>query len=114
MKSNLLSGGEFLLADTACMDIFSPEEFTTEQKQIAETTDEFMKKEVLPNMDRIEDKDFDFIVEKMRQCADLGLFLAEVPEEYGGLELEKTTNMLMIERSPRRPHSAWRSAAIPA
>ncbi len=98
MKSDLLSGGEFLLADTACMDIFSPEEFTTEQKQIAETTDEFMKKEVLPNMDRIEDKDFDFIVEKMRQCADLGLFLAEVPEEYGGLELEKTTNMLMIEK----------------
>lgn len=98
MKSNLLSGGEFLLADTACMDIFSPEEFTTEQKQIAETTDEFMKKEVFPNIDRIEDKDFDFIVEKMRQCADLGLFLAEVPEEYGGLELEKTTNMLMIEK----------------
>jgi alkylation response protein AidB-like acyl-CoA dehydrogenase len=98
MKSGLLNGGEFLLADTAGMDIFSPEEFTTEQKQIAETTDEFMKKEVVPYIDRIEDKDFDFIVEKMRQCADLGLFLAEVPEEYGGLELEKTTNMLMIEK----------------
>jgi alkylation response protein AidB-like acyl-CoA dehydrogenase len=98
MNSTLLSGGEFLLADTAGMDIFSPEEFTTEQKQIAETTDEFMKKEVFPNIDRIEDKDFDFIVEKLRQCADLGLFLTEVPEEYGGLELEKTTNMLMIEK----------------
>lgn len=98
MNSTLLSGGEFLLADTAGMDIFSPEEFTTEQKQIAETTDEFMKKEVFPNIDRIEDKDFDFIVEKLRQCADFGLFLAEIPEEYGGLELEKTTNMLMIEK----------------
>jgi len=98
MNSKLLNGGEFLLADTAGMTTFSPEEFTTEQKQIAETTDEFMKKEIVPNIDRIEDKDFDFIVEKLRQCADLGLFLAEVPEEYGGLELEKTTNMLMIEK----------------
>ncbi|TWJ13662.1 acyl-CoA dehydrogenase family protein [Geobacter argillaceus] len=98
MNSSLLNGGEFLLADSAGMEIFSPEEFTAEQKQIAETTEEFMKKEVFPNIDRIEDKDFDFVVEKMRQCADLGLFLAEVPEEYGGLELEKTTNMLMIEK----------------
>ncbi len=98
MNSSLLNGGEFLLADSAGMKIFSPEEFTAEQKQIAETTEEFMKKEVFPHIDRIEDKDFDFVVEKMRQCADLGLFLAEVPEEYGGLELEKTTNMLMIEK----------------
>ncbi len=98
MKSNLLNGGEFLLADAAGMEIFAPEEFTVEQKQIAETTEEFMKKEIFPNIDRIEDKDFAFIVEKMRQCAELGLFLAEVPEEYGGLELEKTTNMLMIEK----------------
>jgi len=98
MKSSLLNGGEFLLADSASMTIFAPEEFTSEQKQIAETTEEFMKKEVFPNIDRIEEKDFPFIVEKLRQCADLGLFLAEVPEEYGGLELEKTTNMLMIEK----------------
>lgn len=98
MKNNLLNGGEFLLADTAGMEIFAPEEFTVEQKQIAETTEEFMKKEIIPNIERIENKDFAFIVEKMKQCADLGLFLAEVPEDYGGLELEKTTNMLMIEK----------------
>ena len=98
MKNKLLDGGEFLLIDSAGMEIFAPEEFTSEQKQIADTTDEFMKKEVFPNIDRIEDKDFAFVVEKMRQCAELGLFLAEVPEEYDGLELEKTTNMLMIEK----------------
>ncbi|MEI6824599.1 MAG: acyl-CoA dehydrogenase family protein [Desulfuromonadales bacterium] len=98
MNNRLLNGGEFILADSAGMDIFIPEDFTSEQKQIAETTEEFMKKEVFPNIERIEDKDFAFILEKLRQCADLGLFLAEVPEEYGGLELEKTTNMLMIEK----------------
>ena len=98
MNGKLLNGGEYLLVDSAGMEIFTPEEFTSEQKQIAETTEEFMKKEIFPNIERIEDKDFDFLVEKMRQCADLGLFLAEVPEEYGGLELEKTTNMLLIEK----------------
>lgn len=98
MDSRLLNGGEFLLTDIAEMKIFVPEDFTSEQKQIGETTEEFMKNEIFPNIERIEEKDFAFIVEKLRQCADLGLFLAEVPEEYGGLELEKTTNMLMIEK----------------
>ncbi len=98
MNNSLLNGGEFLLTDTAGMGIFAPEDFTSEQKQIGDTTEEFMKNEIFPNIERIEEKDFAFIVEKMKQCADLGLFLAEVPEEYGGLELEKTTNMLMIEK----------------
>jgi len=99
MDASLARGGEFLLTGrNAGTRIFSPEDFNTEQRQIAETTEEFMKSEILPNVERIENKDFDFIMEKLRQCADLGLFLAEVPEEYGGLELEKTTNMLMIEK----------------
>ena len=97
MNNTLPKGLEFLLRTPASAP-FVPEDFSTEQKQIAETTEEFMKNEVIPNVERIENKDFDFVVEKMRQCADLGLFLAEVPEEYGGLELEKTTNMLMIEK----------------
>ncbi len=97
MNGTLPNGLEFLLSPAVAAP-FVPEDFTTEQKQIAETTEEFMKNEILPNVERIENKDFDFIVEKMRQCAELGLFLAEVPEEYGGLELEKTTNMLMIEK----------------
>ncbi|MDD2734449.1 MAG: acyl-CoA dehydrogenase family protein [Desulfuromonadaceae bacterium] len=98
MNNRLLNGGEFFLTDTADMEIFVPEDFTSEQKQIGETTEEFMKSEIFPNIERIEEKDFAFIVEKLKQCADLGLFLAEVPEAYGGLELEKTTNMLMIEK----------------
>ena len=98
MNLNLPNGMEFLLHGPAGGAIFSPEDFNSEQRQIGETTEEFMKNEILPNIERIENKDFDFIVEKMQQCAELGLFLAEVPEAHGGLELEKTTNMLMIEK----------------
>jgi alkylation response protein AidB-like acyl-CoA dehydrogenase len=103
MDASLLNGGEFLLRDAAEMGLFTPEDFTAEQKQIAETTEEFMKKEVLPNVDRFEEKDFAFMVEKLRHCGELGLFLGEVPEEHGGLELEKTTNMLMIEKVAPAP-----------
>src|SRR6266704_5782949 len=99
MNTSPTLGGEFLLTNkNSGTNIFVPEDFTSEQRQIGETTEEFMKNEIYPNIERIENKDFDFLVEKLKQCADLGLFLAEVPEEYGGLELEKTTNMLMIEK----------------
>lgn len=98
MTGQLPKGGEFLLSDSRDTVSFSPEDFSSEQRQIGETTEEFMKKEIIPNVERIEKQDFDFIVAKMRQAADLGLFLAEIPEVYGGLELEKTTNMLMIEK----------------
>jgi len=98
MQTTLPRGMEFLLNGPAGGEVFIPEEFNTEQRQIAETTEEFMKNEICPHIERIENKDFEFITEKLRQSAELGLMLSEVPEEYGGLELEKTTNMLMIEK----------------
>ena len=98
MNDNLAKGGEFLLTEAAGTDIFIPEEFSSEQRQIAETTELFVKNEILPNLDRIEGQDFAFVVEKMRQCAELGLFLVDVPEEYGGLELDKATSMLLVEK----------------
>jgi alkylation response protein AidB-like acyl-CoA dehydrogenase len=98
MKEKLAMGGEFLLTDAVNYQIFSPEDFSSEQRQIAETTEEFMRKEVLPDLDRIESQDFDLVVEKMRACADLGLFLVDIPEAFGGLELDKATSMLLAEK----------------
>jgi len=98
MNDDLRAGGGFLLDDAAATSIFVPEDFSSEQRQIAETTEDFVKKEILPNLERIEEQDFAFVVDRMRQCAELGLFLTEVPEAYGGLELDKATNMLLIEK----------------
>lgn len=98
LNGKLPAGGEFLLDDTAATSIFVPEDFSSEQRQIAATTEDFVRKEILPNLERIEAQDFDLVVAKMRQCADLGLFLPEIPEAYGGLELDKATNMLLIEK----------------
>ena len=98
MTQEPAKGGEFLLTDAVGKRTFSPEDFSDEQRQFAETTEEFIKKEVLPYLDRIEAQDFALIVDKLRQCADLGLFLVDVPEEYGGLELDKVTSMLLAEK----------------
>jgi alkylation response protein AidB-like acyl-CoA dehydrogenase len=98
MSDQLPKGGEFLLTDALASASFSPEDFSSEQRQIAETTEDFVRKEILPEMDRMEGQDFALVVEKMRRCADLGLFLVDIPEEFGGLELDKATSMLLAEK----------------
>jgi alkylation response protein AidB-like acyl-CoA dehydrogenase len=98
MQGNLVQGSEFLFGETASKDIFSPEDFSSEQRQIAGTTEEFVRREILPHLERIENQDFGLVVEKMRQCAELGLFLADIPEEFGGLDLDKATSMLLAEK----------------
>ncbi len=98
MEDKLAQGGEFLLTGTAMKSFFSPEDFSVEQRQFADTTDEFIKKEVLPDLDRMEQQDFELVVAKLRRCAELGLFLVDVPEDFGGMELDKVTSMLLAEK----------------
>ncbi len=98
MKDNLARGGDFLLTEASGKGAFSPEDFSGEQRQFAETTEEFIRKEVLPDIDRMEQQDFDLVLSKLRRCADLGLFLVDVPEQYGGMELDKVTSMLLAEK----------------
>jgi alkylation response protein AidB-like acyl-CoA dehydrogenase len=96
--NNLLKGGEFLLTEAVGADLFTPEDFTTEQRQIAETTEAFVNNEIFPDLERMEEQDFPLVIEKMCRCAELGLFLVDIPEEYGGLELDKATSMLVAEK----------------
>lgn len=98
MSKQLKKGGEFLVAETDCSEIFTPEDFSDEQKQIAETTWNFVENEILPIADEIEDGRFDLVVEGMKKCGELGLLMIDGPEEYGGLELDKATSMLAAEK----------------
>ncbi len=93
----LLKGAESLLGATG-EEVFTPEDFSDEQKQIGETTEQFVVKEVLPHLDEIEQQKFELNVELMRKCGELGLLMLDAPKEYGGLELDKVTNMLMTEK----------------
>jgi len=98
MAEKLLKGGEFLIAETPCEDVFTPEDFSDEHKQIAETTAQFVENEILPNVEEIDKQNFDLVVEGMTKAGELGLLMMDSPEEYGGLELDKVSGMLVGEK----------------
>jgi len=90
-------GGSFLVRETAAADLFTPEAFTHDQRMIAKTAREFMDKEVLPHHKRLEGKDLPLLVELLRKAGALGLMMADVPEAYGGLGLDKASSALIAE-----------------
>lgn len=97
MAKEVIKGGGFLLQETAPANVYSPEDFSDEQKLIAQTTDEFVEKEIIPNFDRIETKDYEIQRELIKKGADLGLINAAIPEAYGGLDLDHVSQMLIYE-----------------
>jgi alkylation response protein AidB-like acyl-CoA dehydrogenase len=92
------SGGSFLIEDLLPEDVFTPEDFSAEQKQIAEMTANFAEEKILPRVPEIEAKKFEVSRELMREAGELGLLGVDVPEEYGGLELDKVTSALIADK----------------
>ena len=92
-----IPGGSFLITDPTAADCFSPEDFTDEHKQIAETTANFATNEIMPVSDQIEAKDFSVTRRLLKEAADLGLTAIDIPEEYGGLEMDKVTSAVVAE-----------------
>ncbi len=94
-------GGGWLLEAPEPASVFSPDRFTEEHRLIAQTADEFMDTEVLPFIDRLEQKDWAFAREMLRKCASLGLLGADTPESYGGVHLDKVSSLILSERLAR-------------
>jgi alkylation response protein AidB-like acyl-CoA dehydrogenase len=91
------SGGSFLIEDLRPEDIFTLEDLSSEQKQIAEMTANFAEDKILPQVAEIEAKKLEVSVKLMREAGELGLLGVDVPEEYGGLELDKVTSALIAD-----------------
>ena len=98
MADTLLKGGEYLIADSRPEDVFTPEDFSDEQRQFGDTTEQFVTNELVPRIEEIDNQNFDIVVEGMRKCGELGLLMMDAPEEYGGLDLDKASSMLVAER----------------
>ena len=92
-----VSGGSFLIEDLAPEDIFTLEDLTAEQKQIAEMTGDFAEEKILPQVQAIEAKQFDVSRQLMAQLGELGLLGVDVPEAYGGLDMDKVTSALVAQ-----------------
>ncbi|MCF2519904.1 acyl-CoA dehydrogenase family protein [Dyadobacter sp. CY351] len=93
-----IKGGEFLIKETLSSQIFIPEEFTEEQRMIADTCREFLGKEIWPILDEIDHaKSPELISGLMDKAGELGLLGTAVPEEYGGFGMNFNTSMLVAE-----------------
>ncbi|WP_042353917.1 acyl-CoA dehydrogenase family protein [Bacillus rubiinfantis] len=94
----LVKGGSFLIEDVPFEQVLTPEDFTEEHLMIAKTAEDFVEKEVLPQLEYLENHEFDRTVKLLKQAGDLGLLAADVPEEYEGLGLDKITSSLLTEK----------------
>lgn len=97
----MIKGGSFLIEEGDASRVYTPEDYTSEQKMIAKTTDEFVENEVLPQVEYLEKHEFERSVKLLKQAGELGLLGADVPEEYGGLGLDKITSALIAEKMSR-------------
>ncbi len=96
-KSKILGGG-FLLEERQTSEVFTPEDFTEQHQMIGQTTEEFAVKEILPQAEKIEHKDFSISRDLLKKAGELGLSGVEIPEAYGGLEMDKVTAAVIADR----------------
>jgi alkylation response protein AidB-like acyl-CoA dehydrogenase len=92
-----IKGGSFLIEERQPHEIFTPEDFTDDHRQIAKTAVEFTTNEVVPAASEIESKNFAVTRALLRKAGELGLMGVDVPEAYGGLEMDKVTSAVVAE-----------------
>jgi butyryl-CoA dehydrogenase len=92
-----ISGGSFLLEERQTADVFTPEDFSEQHRMIGQTTEEFATNEILPQAEKIEHKDFSISRDLLKKAGDLGLSGVEIPEAYGGLEMDKVTAAIIAD-----------------
>jgi len=100
-EKQVIKGGAFLIEERTPEEVFTPEDFTEEQRMIAETTREFIDGEVRPRIPELEKHDWTLARELIHKSAELGLVGAVIPEEYGGLGLDQTSGTLVAENLGR-------------
>jgi alkylation response protein AidB-like acyl-CoA dehydrogenase len=97
-----ISGGAFLISDATPADCFFPEDFTEEHTQILQTAADFATNEVMPASEAIEAKDFAVTRRLMKEAGELGLLSVDIPEEYGGMEMDKVSSAIVAENMGRQ------------
>ena len=96
-----LRGGEWLLHASDSAGVFTPEQLSEEHRLIAQTVADFVDNEVLPVLDRLEQKDWALARDLVQRAGALGLLGVDAPEAYGGVQLDKITSMVVSEGMAR-------------
>ena len=98
MPMSKIAGGSFLIEERKPEEVFTPEDFTEQHQLIAQTTEEFATKEIVPNIEKLEHKEFAINRELLKKAGELGLSGVDVPEQYGGMQLDKVTSAIIADR----------------
>ncbi|WP_209125014.1 acyl-CoA dehydrogenase family protein [Alkalihalobacillus sp. BA299] len=101
VKNEIVKGGNFLLDSISAEKVFTPEDFSEEHIMIGKTTEEFVVNDVVPQLEEIENHNFDISRRLLTKAGELGLLGADVPEEYGGLGLDKISSSVITEKFSR-------------
>ncbi|MBC7606387.1 MAG: acyl-CoA dehydrogenase family protein [Burkholderiales bacterium] len=94
---NVTRGGQFLVKETKCENVFTPEDFSEEQLMMRDSVTEFVDKEIWPNKDRFEKKDYAFTEACMKKAGELGFLSVAVPETYGGMGMGFVNTVLVCD-----------------
>jgi alkylation response protein AidB-like acyl-CoA dehydrogenase len=92
-----IRGGEFLIKETDPQDVFIPAEFSEEQRMMAQTCLDFVREEVTPLLERLDNHEEGLMEGLMKKAGELGLFAVSMPEQYGGLNMDFNTSLLVTE-----------------
>lgn len=100
-----IKGGSFLIEQRRPEEIFTPEDVTDQHRLIGQTAEEFMQEEIVPRVRQIEEKDPALLRELLKKAAEIGLSATDVPQKYGGLELDKISSIIVAEKTAR--NGSW-------
>jgi len=92
-----VSGGSFLLEERKPSEIFTPEDFSEQHQLIAQTAEDFAVNEIIPNAEKIEHKDFSITRDLLKKAGELGLSSVDIPEAYGGMEMDKVSSAIIAD-----------------
>src|SRR5215469_14804574 len=90
-----IAGGSFLLEDRGTHEVFTPEDFTEQHRLIAQTAEDFAVNEIVPKIEKMEHKDFSITRTLLNKAGELGLSSVDIPEAYGGMEMDKVTSAII-------------------
>ena len=100
-----IRGGSFLIEQRKPEEIFTPEDMTDQHRLIAQTAEEFMQQEIVPRVREIEVKNLPLLRELLKKAAEIGLPATDIPQKYGGLELDKISSIIVAEKTAR--NGSW-------
>jgi len=105
VTGKLIKGGSFLIERRLPEEIFTPEDINDQHRLIAQTAEEFVENEIVPNLEALEEKKPGLLRELLQKAAEVGLCANDVPQKYGGLEMDKISSIIVSEKMAR--DGAW-------